>query len=71
MISLAGERFPHAAGTAAGLVGGAGALGGFFLPWIAGALGDAAGIETAVTALGAWSLVIGIAALALWRRRRP
>lgn len=71
MISLAGERFPHAAGTAAGLVGGAGALGGFFLPWIAGAVGDAAGIVTAVTALGAWSLVIGGAALALWRRRRP
>lgn len=71
MISLAGQRFPHAAGTAAGLVGGAGALGGFFLPWITGAIGDRAGIVIAVALLGAWSLVIGAAALALWRRRRP
>ena len=71
MISLAGRRFPHAAGTAAGLVGGAGALGGFFLPWITGVVGDVAGIVTAVTLLGAWSLLIGVSALALWRRRRP
>lgn len=75
VISLAGRRFPHAAGTAAGLVGGIGALGGFLLPWLTGAVGDRAGVVVAVGALGAWSLLIGFGALALagpgvpWRRR--
>jgi fucose permease len=70
MISLAGQRFPHAAGTAAGLVGGAGALGGFLLPWLTGVVGDAAGVVTAVGVLGAFSLVISGASLALVRNGR-
>jgi fucose permease len=71
MISLAGQRFPHAAGTAAGLVGGAGALGGFLLPWLTGVVGDAAGVVAGVGVLGAFSLVIAAAALPLARRQRP
>ena len=70
MISLAGRRFPHATGTAAGLVGGAGALGGFLLPWLTGAVGDAAGVVAAVGVLGAFCLVIAGAALALAHRSR-
>ncbi len=68
MISLAGQRFPHAAGTATGLVGGAGALGGFLLPWLTGIVGDAAGVVTAVGFLGVFCLLIAAAALALARR---
>jgi len=68
MISLAGRRFPHATGTAAGLVGGAGALGGFALPWLTGVVGDAAGVVTAVGVLGAFCLLIAGAALALARQ---
>jgi len=70
MISLAGQRFPHAAGTASGLVGGAGALGGFLLPWLTGAVGDASGVVAAVGVLGAFGLVIAGAALALVRNGR-
>jgi len=43
MVALAGARAPEARGAAIGLVVGAGALGGFALPWLHGALGDLAG----------------------------
>ena len=65
LISLAGRRLPQATGTAAALVGGAGALGGFALPALAGALGDAAGVAVAARALGVSCLVIAGAAAAL------
>jgi MFS family permease len=71
MISLAGRRFPHAAGTAAGIVGGAGGLGGFLLPWLTGAVGDAIGVVPALGVLGSFSLVIAAAALALRGRASP
>src|SRR5262245_6427567 len=48
MVSLAGEQVVAARGTAIGLVVGAGALGGFALPWLHGTLGDAAGPAPAV-----------------------
>lgn len=67
MIALAGRCFPDASGTAAGLVGGAGALGGFLLPWWTGVAGDALGVAPAVGMLGAFCLVISAAALALAR----
>ena len=47
-----------------GLVAAAGALGGFVVPWLTGALGDAAGVGIALGSLAAWSLVIAIAAIA-------
>jgi fucose permease len=68
-IGLAAQRFPEARGTATGLTAGAGALGGFAVPWLHGALGDRFGASAAVAALAFWSLLVGAAALLL--RRRP
>ncbi len=67
MIALAGERFRDARATAIGLVAGAGALGGFALPWLHGALGDRAGVTAALASLALWSLVIAAAARAARR----
>lgn len=73
MISLAGQRFPRSRGAAAGLAAGAGALGGFAIPWLTGAAGDGFGISLAMGSLGAWALVIalgGEAARRSWSRDR-
>lgn len=64
MIALAAQRFPNAEGTAAGIVAGFGALGGFALPWLTGALGDAWGLPFALGGLAIWSLAIVAAARA-------
>ena len=69
MIALAGQRFPSARGTAAGLVAGAGALGGFAVPWLTGMTGDAAGIGVGLGSLALWCAAIAAAA-ALARRVR-
>jgi fucose permease len=68
MIALAGNSFPRARGTAAGLAAGAGALGGFVVPWLTGALADAWGAPLAVASLSLWCLAIALAAA---RRARP
>jgi fucose permease len=60
MISLAGQRFPHSRGAAAGLAAGAGALGGFAIPWLTGATGDGFGISIAMGSLGLWALLIAL-----------
>jgi fucose permease len=70
MIALAGAEFPFASGTAAGLVAGAGALGGFAIPWLAGALCDAWGLALGLATSSLWCLAITGAAFAL-RRIRP
>lgn len=62
MIALAAQRFPQAEGTAAGLVAGGGALGGFVLPWLTGAVGDASSLALALGTLALWSLAIAVAA---------
>jgi fucose permease len=62
MIALAAQRFPEARGTATGLVAGAGAMGGFALPWLHGALGDAYGAALSLGGLSLWCLVIAAAA---------
>jgi fucose permease len=67
-IALAAQRVPAAAGTALGLVAATGACGGFAIPWLVGAAGDAIGIRAALTLLGAHALLITVAALALARR---
>ncbi len=67
MIALAGDRFPFASGTAAGLVAGAGALGGFVVPWLTGALGDFAGLAAGLATFSAWCLLITGAAIVLSR----
>lgn len=61
MIALAGQRLPHARGTAAGLAAGAGALGGFAVPWLTGALGDAAGMRVAFGSLALWCALLPLA----------
>jgi fucose permease len=62
MIALAGQTSPAARGTAAGLAAGAGAMGGFAVPWLTGAAGDAAGIALGFGSLALWSAAIAVAA---------
>ncbi len=69
-VALVGQRFPDARGMATGLTAGAGALGGFVVPWLHGAIGDRFGVNTAVATLSLWSLLVGCAAL-LARRPSP
>ena len=64
LIALTGRHFPRA-GTALGLVSGAGAAGGFALPWFAGALADALAVAHAIGALGLGASIIALAALVL------
>lgn len=70
-IALAAQRFPEARGTATGLAAGAGALGGFAVPWLHGALGDRFGVAAAVGSLALWSLVVGGAALLARHAKAP
>ena len=67
-IALTGRRFPQAVGTASGLVAGAGASGGFCLPWVSGAIGDASSAPFAIAVLGASALLIAIAAFTFARQ---
>ena len=71
MIALTGQRFPHARGTSAGLAAGAGALGGFCIPWLTGAIGDRVGVAVAVASLALWCLTVAAAAASLLRWSRP
>lgn len=67
LIVLAAERFPAAAGTAVGLVAGAGACGGFAVPWLIGVLGDSFGLRLALSLLALSTFLIAAAAVALLR----
>ena len=67
-VSLTTQRFPAARGTATGIVTGAGAAGGFVVPWLAGAIGDRFGVAAAFLSLAAWCLALAGCALAA---RRP
>jgi fucose permease len=69
MISLAGQRLPERPGLTAGSVAAAGALGGFAVPWLTGALGDELGAGAALASLALWSLLITGAAAAAARLR--
>jgi hypothetical protein len=64
MIALAVLTSPSVGGTAAGLAAGAGALGGFAVPWLTGAAGDAAGIALGFGSLALWCAAIALAATA-------
>ena len=57
-MALIGQRFSRARGTAAGIAAGAGALGGFAVPWWIGAVGDVAGIGAAFFCLIVFTLLI-------------
>jgi fucose permease len=65
MIGLTAQRFPAARGTAAGLAAGVGALGGFAVPWLTGAFGDAVGVAPAFASLALWCATIAAGAAAL------
>jgi fucose permease len=71
MIGLSAQRFPHALGVSLGLVAGAGAAGGFCVPWLIGVIADHSSVATAIGVLGAHALVVSGAALALQRRAQP
>jgi fucose permease len=62
-IALVAARMPAAAGTALGVVAAMGACGGFAIPWLVGAVGDAFGLQVALMLLGAHAFVIAVAAL--------
>jgi fucose permease len=70
MIALAAARFPEVRGSAVGLVAGAGALGGFAVPWLHGALGDRVGLAAALLWLAPWCAALALAALCAARPRR-
>jgi MFS family permease len=61
LMTQIGHRFVDSRGTAAGLAGGAGAAGGFAVPWLTGAIGERLDVATALGSLAAWSIVIAIA----------
>jgi MFS family permease len=66
-ISLVGQQFPRSRGTAAGLTAGAGAIGGFAIPWLTGVVGDDFGITAAIGSLTLWSVLIAIGGFAAKR----
>ena len=70
-VALTALRFPGARGTATGIVTGAGAAGGFVLPWLAGAVGDARGVGDAFLSLAGACLLIAVFAGAALRLRAP
>jgi fucose permease len=71
MITLAGRQFPESPGTATGLAAGFGAVGGFAVPWLTGAIGDTWGIATGLASIAFWSAVIAAGGLAAMRLRPP
>ena len=68
-VALTRPRFPGARGTATGIVTGAGAAGGFAVPWLSGAIGDRCGVAAAFLSLAAWCLALALCALAARRAR--
>jgi MFS family permease len=68
-VALTTQRFPNARGTATGIVTGAGAAGGFAVPWISGAIGDRFGVAMAFASLAAWCFALALCALAARRPR--
>jgi fucose permease len=69
MISLVGQRFPQACGAATGLAAGAGAIGGFAIPWFTGAIGDGIGIGFAVGSLSVSCLAIALGSVGIRREQ--
>jgi FHS family glucose/mannose:H+ symporter-like MFS transporter len=69
MIGLAGMSWPSATGTAVGLAGGFGSLGGFVVPWFTGRIASAEGLPLAIATLGAWLALLALAAASI--RLRP
>jgi fucose permease len=70
MITLTAQRFPRAAATALGLVAGAGACGGFVVPFVCGWVADTAGLARASALLVGCALAIALSASWLARSAR-
>lgn len=70
LVALAGRRTPQAPATGVAVVAGLGSAGGFAIPWLTGALGDAAGIAVAMGSLALLCAVLGAAAMLAERTRR-
>jgi len=69
MIARAAQQFPELPGTAAGLAAGAGAAGGFCVPWMTGVVGDSAGISAAIASTAFWCAMIAVGGIAaVWLR---
>jgi len=64
LVLFAGDAWPERRASAAGLVVGAGSLGGLVVPWLAGGIGDRLGPVAAVGSLAALALVVVAAARA-------
>ncbi len=68
IFQVASHRFQHMMGTASGLIGAAGGLGGFFLPswfgWLKGATGS---FDAGFWVFGLVSGLAGISAMIVWR----
>ena len=66
-MALTGQRFSRARGAAAGVAAGAGALGGFAVPWWTGTVGDTAGIGAALSSLTGLTVLIAFLSASLRR----
>ena len=69
MIGLAGIALPSSAGTAVGLAGGLGSLGGFAVPWLTGRLATDVGLGVALASLAGW-LGLLVTGAVIARRRQ-
>ncbi|MFP8874694.1 MAG: MFS transporter [Myxococcota bacterium] len=69
MVTLAGEYFPDARGTAIGISVGSGSLGGFVIPWLVGWVALVFGTHVAIASLSLWFLLIALGAIAVRRSR--
>ena len=67
MVTLAGEFFPHARGTAIGISVGAGSIGGFVIPWLVGWIGLTFGVQLAIGSLAIWYFVVALGAFSIHR----
>jgi NNP family nitrate/nitrite transporter-like MFS transporter len=67
VFTLVGDRFPRQIGGATGIIGAAGALGGFVLPVLFGLLTEVSGSSRA--AFLAAAVLCGVAAVAVWQAR--
>ena len=68
LIALAGQRNPGSEGTAAGLVAGVGAVGGFAIPLLTGVVGDLLGVRMAFASIAVGCALIGV--IAWWDTKR-
>ncbi len=62
MVTLVGQTFPNARGTATGIAVGSGTLGGVAISWLTGWVGESWGVGVAMGSLALWCLSVTLAA---------